>query len=210
MQYYIVYPAIIFKTNISERETRMFFTATNSPHPTFDLSGCDLVKTPTGLLSRCKNLQKTTLDLSNNRLKTLVGNFEENLDELIELRLANNCFKELPPDAIKMKSLRILDLCDNPNFNRIDQCLALPQLRVLRLRSTSVTKIPDDIFQRECPLWIDTDAKLCYPPGNVEKVTEKLNKYKTLVSPLLELQPRVHNNSSFSNSSNLNNYHKKT
>ncbi|CBY39742.1 unnamed protein product [Oikopleura dioica] len=172
-----------------ERETRMFFTATNSPHPTFDLSGCDLVKTPTGLLSRCKNLQKTTLDLSNNRLKTLDGNCE-NLDELIELRLANNNFKELPLDASKMKNLRILDLSGNPNFNKIDQCLALPQLRILRLNSTSVTKIPHDIFQRECPLWIDTDAKLRYPAGNEQKVTEKLNQCKTLDSLLLELQLR--------------------
>ncbi len=171
----------------------MFFTATNSPHPTFDLSGCDLVKTPTGLLSRCKNLQKTTLDLSNNRLKTLDGNCE-NLDELIELRLANNNFKELPLDASKMKNLRILDLSGNPNFNKIDQCLALPQLRILRLNSTSVTKIPHDIFQRECPLWIDTDAKLRYPAGNEQKVTEKLNQCKTLDSLLLELQLRVNNN----------------
>lgn len=175
---------------IEERETRMVFTATNSPYPIFDLSACDLVKTPVGLLSRCKNLQKTTLDLSCNRLKTLEGKME-NLDELIELRLANNNFKELPAGFPKMKSLRVLDLSGNTNFNKLEQCLALPQLRILRIRGTNITKIPEDVFRRECPLWIDTDAKVRYPPGNEAKVKEKLTKYKALMGSLLELQDRA-------------------
>ena len=54
-----------------KRERSLILSSEANPNSIFCLSQCDMIEIPPGIFFKCNNLRKTTLDLSDNRLKEI-------------------------------------------------------------------------------------------------------------------------------------------
>lgn len=77
-----------------------------------NLSGGQLQKIDRGSFKRLRSLH--SLDLANNRLTYLELEVFEGLKHLHSLNLRKNEIRQLPPELITLKSLKVLDLSGNP------------------------------------------------------------------------------------------------
>ena len=140
---YIIYKIIEIVKDGKQKQSNLILSSEIDPSGTFSISGCDMVDCPSGVFAKCKNLRKTTLNLSNNRLRDLgKKNDLANLAGLIELDLSKNCFKTLPPEIEQLVLLRVLNLSNNPKFGDTDIITKLTNLEEVHIQGTQIKQCP--------------------------------------------------------------------
>ena len=140
---YIIYKVIEIVKDGKQKQSNLILSSEIDPSGTFSISGCDMVDCPSGIFAKCKNLRKTTLNLSNNRLRDLgKKNDLANLAGLIELDLSKNCFKTLPPEIEQLVLLRVLNVSYNPKFGDTEIITKLTNLEELHIKGTPIKQCP--------------------------------------------------------------------
>lgn len=162
------------------------YLAKEDPHPSIDLSACELTKCPEGLFGVIKILRKETLvisanlisdfdsggklsdlyllrslDLSENRLESLPSSFGSSLVNLRSLNLRDNKLSSLPDSFSALKHLTQVNLKKNKFKD-----FPLPLCDVERLagldlqRNDDLTRLPHQLSRRRTTLkQLFVDAK---------------------------------------------------
>lgn len=119
-----------------------------------DMAGMNLAQVPAEFLAHFGRLRY--LDLSGNELTVIPAGIENRLS-LQNLRMSNNRIVLDARDAARIGDLLNLDslhLEGNPLGNPPDVS-RLPQLRILTLSSTEITRIPEGLHDRPRLEWVD-------------------------------------------------------
>ena len=141
---YTVYKIIEIIKDGKQKQSNLILSSEIDPSETFSISGCDMVDCPSGVFAKCKNLRKTTLNLSNNRLRDLGKKSDlHNLAGLLELDLSKNCFKTLPQEIEQLVLLRVLKISNNSKFGDTAIITKLTNLEELYIQGTLIKQCPE-------------------------------------------------------------------
>lgn len=160
-----------------QKQSNLILSSEIDPSETFSISGCDMVDCPSGVFAKCKNLRKTTLNLSNNRLRDLGKKSDlAYLAGLTELDLSKNSFKTLPPEIEQLVLLRVLNISNNPKFGDTEIITKLTNLEELYIQGTLIKQCPDSWSNLTNLRQIKRDNNCKLPIGDENKISKcKIN-----------------------------------
>ncbi|XP_060795103.1 leucine-rich repeat-containing protein 20 [Neoarius graeffei] len=130
---------------------RRINTAMEDGSDTLDLSDCNLISFPDGVLkmirSRADKIQKITL--TNNKLKNLGDKFFTMFTSLTDLDLQGNTLTKLPHAFGEMQHLISINLSDN-NFSVFpEQLMSVNTLQNINMSANQISEVP---WERVCAM----------------------------------------------------------
>ncbi|KAK2182005.1 hypothetical protein NP493_372g05009 [Ridgeia piscesae] len=157
------------------------YLAKESPDKTFDISGCELTKVPSGVYALCKVLQKEALLIHDNNLGGLQqGGDLQDLRSLRVLDLHCNELTHLPDGIELLQSLQVLNVEQNRLKSLPPGIGKLHQLQTLLLKGNKIHMIPDSMCEMQSLRTLDVSSNL------VTELPQHLCQVRTLDSLILD------------------------